>query len=87
MGSWKIMAIFAPRMWRISASLLLSRFSPSNRISPLLILPGGFGIRRMMPSAVVVLPAPVSPTKPRDSPRPSCRFRPSTAWTTPLSVS
>ena len=85
-GSWKIIAIFPPRTVRISASLFLSRSSPSKRISPDRTTPGGEGIRRMMPSAVVVLPAPVSPTKPRVSPRPSRRFRPSTACTVPLSV-
>jgi hypothetical protein len=68
MGSWKIMAILSPRMARISSSLFsrrslafkkyFSRFDHSRR----------GGNEGMMPRAVVVFPAPVSPTNPRVSP-------------------
>ncbi len=67
-GSWKIMAIWLPRMWRISSSLAWSRSSPSKMIWPPAILPGGVGIRRMIESAVTLLPQPDSPTMPSVSP-------------------
>ena len=41
---------------------------PSKRISPLAILPGGIGIRRMIESPVMLLPQPDSPTTPSVSP-------------------
>ncbi len=43
MGSWKIMAMRLPRIWRISSSSSLRRSSPSKMISPATILPGRIG--------------------------------------------
>ncbi len=86
MGSWKIMEICLPRYLRISLMDRPSRSFPSKRIWPETIFPGGLGIRRMMPRARVVLPAPVSPTSPRVSPWRSLRLAPVRAWTTPSSV-
>ena len=56
-----------PRTWRISASDLSSRFSPSNIIRPLTMRAAG-GSRRRMVSASVLLPEPDSPTMPSVSP-------------------
>ena len=67
-GSWKIMAIFRPRMRRICSSRIVSRSWPSNSTCPPTILPGGEGIRRMMESTVWLLPQPDSPTMPRVCP-------------------
>ena len=80
-GSWKIMAISSPRMARISRSLSVKRSLPLKYTFPLSTLAGGFGRIRRILSAVVVLPAPVSPTKPSASPSPTCRSRSLTAWT------
>ena len=65
MGSWKIMAILAPRTERISGPLAsyFMRSSPSKRISPEVILPGG-RMSRMTESWVTDLPQPLSPTTP-----------------------
>ena len=61
MGSWKIMLMSAPRMWRIS-DIGRDRISrPSNQISPATISPGGMSISRMMVSAVTLLPQPGLP--------------------------
>ena len=57
-GSWKIMAILLPRMARMPASSSLKRSWPSKIASPVSILPGGVGIRRMSDSAVTLLPEP-----------------------------
>ena len=38
------------------------------RMLPLTIRPGGLGMRRMMESAVMLLPQPLSPTSARASP-------------------
>ena len=86
-GSWKIMAISRPRMLRSSASVISRTFCPLNQISPLVISPGGDWISCRIASAVVVLPAPVSPTNPSALPSSSCMLRWLTAWTTPESVS
>ena len=56
-----------PRTWRISASDLSSRSSPSNIIRPLTMRAAG-GSRRRIVSASVVLPEPDSPTMPSVSP-------------------
>ena len=82
MGSWKIIEIFSPRIRvRISSSDRLSRSCPSNSMEPLGIRPVRSGSSRRMASAVVVLPAPVSPTSPRVSPLFRVRLTPFTAWT------
>ena len=57
-GSWKIMAILLPRMARMPASSSLKRSWPSKITSPLSMRPGGVGIRRMIDSAVTLLPEP-----------------------------
>ena len=64
MGSWKIMEMSLPRTfssWRFD---ILSISWPQTRISPFLMTPGGDWIRLRIDSAVEVLPAPVSPTRP-----------------------
>src|SRR4249919_241265 len=63
-----------------------TRSTPSNRISPLSIRPGGFGIRRSTDSAVTLLPDPDSPTIASVSPGSRWNDTPSTAVTVPRSV-
>ena len=77
------MAIFLPRMSRISASVLSKTFSPSKRISPLTTFPGGIGISRIIDRAVTVLPDPDSPTSPKVWPRSTLKETPSTAVKVP----
>ena len=81
MGSWKIMEILLPRILSISFSGSASRSLPSMVIVPLLTRAGGWGRMRRMDLAMVVLPAPVSPTRPRVSPRFREKLTPLTAWT------
>src|SRR5579885_2640804 len=81
------MEIWLPRRSRISAGLSLRRSTPSNRISPPAIRPGGRGIRPMIESAVTLLPQPDSPTMPRVRPVSSEKLTPSTAWNSPPSAS
>jgi len=68
-GSWKIIEIRLPRTSRISSSSSASRSVPSSMIEPPTILPGGSGTRRMIDSAVTLLPQPDSPTIASVSPR------------------
>ena len=82
MGSWKIMEIRLPRMACIWGSFMSRRDSPLKRMLPLRISPVRSGNSRSTERAVVVFPAPVSPTSPRVSPFSSCRFTPLRAWTT-----
>ncbi len=65
MRSWNIMATSLPLIFSSSDALIFSTSSPSRYISPLLITPSGFGTRLSIARAVVVFPAPVSPTSPR----------------------
>src|SRR5215211_278926 len=83
-GSWKIMAIFLPRISRSSLVCSLSRSRPSNRTSPEIRPPLA---RPMMARLVTLLPEPDSPTMPRVWPGSSEKLTPSTALTTPSSVS
>ena len=82
-GSWKIIAISPPRMSRSSSLGSVSRSRPSNQTSPPAISPGGSSIRRMIVSAVTLLPEPDSPTIARRPPRLTAKSTPSTALTTP----
>jgi hypothetical protein len=83
-GSWKIIAMSLPRILRISPSGSLSRSRPSNQASlSAPISAGGMSSRRMIVSAVTLLPEPDSPTMPRVWPLPSEKSTPSTAGTTP----
>jgi len=75
-----------PRSSTISALSMVSTSRPSKRIRPETILPWGSWIIFRMERAVVVLPAPVSPTRPRVAPRVRLRFSPLTAWTVSLSA-
>src|SRR6185436_2842494 len=77
--SWKIIEIRLPRSSRIAAGLSFRRSTPSNRISPPSMRPGGFGIRLMIDSAVTLLPHPDSPTRPSVRPASSVKLTPSTA--------
>ncbi len=85
-GSWKIMAIWAPRTLCISSSVSSSRLRPWKTISPVTISPAGGSMRRMIDIAVTDLPEPDSPTTPRRSPGIIAKSTPSTARTTPSSV-
>ena len=62
------MEIFSPRIRCISFSGISRRLRPSNSISPPVICAVLSGRSRRMERAVVVLPAPVSPTNPSVSP-------------------
>ena len=79
MGSWKTMEIWLPRISRILASGIVVMSSPLKVMVPPEMRPTRWGSRRRMLSAVVVLPAPVSPTRPRVSPFSRDRFTPLTA--------
>ena len=75
MGSWNIMAISSPRIWRISLPLgsnwamstAFPCFGECQVISPDSIV-SVFGSRRMIDWAVTLLPQPLSPTNARISP-------------------
>src|SRR5215831_4716884 len=86
MGSWKIMAILLPRTARMPASSSLKRLRPSNTTSPLSMRPGGDGMRRMIDSAVTLLPEPDSPTSATVSPASMSKETLSTAVTLPRSL-
>ena len=86
-GSWKIIEMRWPRRRFIASSLSAVSSSPSKRIEPEAMRPVSLGIRRRMDSAVTDLPQPDSPTMPSVSPRASSNDTPSTARTTPSSVS
>ncbi len=64
-GSWKIMPMRAPRMPRISRSLLAQRSSPSKRMAPVVT---AASTSRSTLSAVMLLPEPDSPTSANFSP-------------------
>src|SRR4051812_23715261 len=85
-GSWKIMAMRSPRSARMRSGGKESRFTPSNRISPPTIRPGGCGTSPMIESAVTLLPHPDSPTMPSVRPASSSKLTPSTARNSPASV-
>jgi hypothetical protein len=57
--------------------------TPSKRISPPAIRPGGMGMSRMTEAAVTLLPQPDSPTSPRVSPASIVMLTSSTALRTP----
>src|SRR2546425_12525457 len=82
---WKMIEMSFHRTRWIERSESLTRFLPSNRISPRTIFPL-YGRSRMMERAVVVLPQPLSPARPRASPSPTSNDTPSTAWTVPACV-
>src|SRR5262245_11067961 len=95
-GSWKISAISAPRIERISEPFESSRarstvapwppLAAGRRkwISPSTIRPGRSTIRKM-DRAVTLLPQPLSPTIPSVAPGSRSRLTPSTAFTVPSS--
>src|SRR5579872_1034027 len=85
-GSWKIIAMSLPRIFRISDSLFFSRLSPLKLISPPSKRPGGEGMRRMIESALTDLPLPDSPTIPSVEPFSIAYDSPLTARTIPSSV-
>src|SRR3954467_8759869 len=85
-GSWKIIAIRSPRSARIRSGGNDRRSTPSNRISPPAMRPGGCGTSPMMESAVTLLPQPDSPTMPSVRPASSSKLTPSTARNSPASV-
>ncbi len=74
-------------MSRTSRGESFSTSRPPKRISPETIFPGGSGINRMSERFATDLPEPDSPTIPSVSPRLSSKPMPSTAFTTPSSVS
>ncbi len=79
MGSWKIIETVFPRWVRISFSEMAITSTPSSSIFPPVTKPIRAGSIRMMLMAVVVFPAPVSPTRPIVSPYPRLRLSPLTA--------
>ena len=60
-GSWKIIAMSLPRIWRICASGRVRSSLPLSLIEPSILLELG-GVSRMIDSAVTLLPEPDSPT-------------------------
>ena len=85
-GSWKIMEILLPRIFRFSSSLIWAMSLPSNKISPSAIFPVVPVRSPMMDNEVTLLPLPDSPTIPRVDPSFNSKSTPSTERTTPLSV-
>ena len=68
-GSWKIIAIWLPRMARSSRGASVSRLRPANSMKlPGRMCPGGSGMSRSTDRDVTVLPHPDSPTRPSVSP-------------------
>ena len=67
-GSWKIIAISAPRILRISSGVSAVRSRPPNSIEPPVMRPLRARILRIA-AATVDLPEPDSPTSPTISPR------------------
>ena len=85
-GSWKIIDISLPRIFRICSSEAAVRSMPRNSMVPDSMTPVGLGSSLRMERAVVVLPAPVSPTRPRLCPSPMSMEIPLTAFTVSSSV-
>ena len=85
-GSWKIIEICAPRMSSIARRGLPISSSPAKRIEPATVCPGGSGTRRMMDSAVTLLPQPDSPTIASVVPASTANETPSTALNRPWPV-
>ena len=84
-GSWKIIAISAPRTRRSSSSEAAIRSLPLYSALPSKLALG----ERVRPSSVMAvtdLPEPDSPTTASTSPAASSNETPSTAWTAPSSV-
>ena len=82
---WLTSAISASRFWRISSSLKVSRSTPSSSTDPPSICPGG-RIKRSSDSAMVDLPEPDSPIRPKRWPGWSVKLTSSTAFTGPRGV-
>src|SRR6266567_2394969 len=76
----------SPRSSRSSAWVSLRRSTPSKRISPPAMRPGGCGTNPMIDSAVTLLPQPDSPTMPSVRPAAIEKLTPSTAGNSPLST-
>ena len=84
-GSWKIIAISLPRISRSRRVPAVSRFSPLNSASPLVIVFFA-ALRPMIVRHVTLLPEPDSPTIPSVFPFSTLKLTPSTALTMPSSV-
>lgn len=80
-GSWNTIVTWPPRTLRMARSLSSNRFWPSSITLPSAILAWASGRIRRMVFAMVVFPAPVSPTRPRVLPRSRSKLTPLTAWT------
>ncbi len=83
---WATSAIWARRSAFILPSGTVSRSVSSSQISPDTTRAGGL-IRRMIVSAMVDLPEPDSPARPKRSCARSEKVTSSTAWTGPRGVS
>src|SRR6476660_7079192 len=81
------MAMRHPRIFLTSSGGSNRMSWPSKMISPETIFPGGLGTSRMIDRFVTDFPEPDSPTIPNVSPRFKRNEMPSTALTTPSSVS
>ena len=85
-GFWNTMAMRLPRSFAIAASGKASRSCPSKRMRPPEIVPGR-GISRNTARLDIVLPLPLSPTRPSTSCGATAKSTPSTACSDPPSVS
>src|SRR5574340_818634 len=85
-GSWKIIAIWSPRIARTCASLILRTSLPARVTVPSAILPCGPWMSRISDSAVTDFPEPDSPTMASVWPASREKLTPSTALTTPSRV-
>ena len=82
-GSWKIMAMPRPRTWRRARWLIFSTSWPLKRMEPPRIWAGGMGSTRSTAFTVLVLPQPVSPTRPTFSPGCTCSSTPLSTFSAP----
>jgi hypothetical protein len=82
-GSWKIIAIFAPLMWRMRFSESSRRSSPSKTMSPPLTMEFDSGLMRIMLLAATDFPEPDSPTMASVSPCRRSKDAPRTVCTSP----
>ena len=82
MGSWNIIAIFPPRIFRSSLPESFVRSLPSKEISPPVIFAFS-GSSRRIDMQLTLFPLPDSPTRPTISPSLTEKLTPRTAFTSP----
>ena len=89
-GSWKIIEMSLPRIWRSACGVSRTRSMQApvrrrKRIAPETISPPVMSVSRSNAIAETDLPEPLSPTSATVSPRAMCQETPSTALTGPFS--